>query len=112
MNISQIKKLIFPVGIYHGMQKPKNIFDFLNPFINELVGLMTRGIINELGNKISINLVGICCNAPAKKDVLGIKGQGGYNSCIKCTVHGITVERRRIFTNLNCPMRTNVDFIN
>jgi len=105
MNVPQLKNIVFPVGIYYGMQKPNNIFDFLNPFINELVDLMTRGKIIELGNKVSVKLIGICCDAPAKKDLLGIKGHGGYNSCTKCTVHGRTIEKRRTFTDLDCPMR-------
>jgi len=112
MNVPQLKNIVFPVGIYYGMQKPNNIFDFLNPFIDELVDLMKRGIIIELGNKVSVKLIGLCCDAPAKKDLLGIKGHGGYNSCTKCTVHGRTIERRRTFTDLDCPMRTNNDFIN
>jgi len=112
MNVPQLKNMVFPVGIYYGMQKPNDIFDFLNPFINELVVLMTNGLIIEPGNKISVKLIGVCCDAPAKKDLLGIKGHGGFNSCTKCTVHGRTIERRRTFTDLDCPMRTNDDFIN
>lgn len=112
MNVPQLKNIVFPVGIYYGMQKPNDIFDFLNPFINELVDLMTNGLIIEPGNKISVKLIGVCCDAPAKKDLLGIKGHGGFNSCTKCTVHGRTIERRRTFTDLDCPMRTNDDFIN
>jgi len=45
---------VFPVGVYCVMQKPNNIFDFLNPLIYKLVYLMTRGIIIELDNKISV----------------------------------------------------------
>ncbi|XP_022177327.1 uncharacterized protein LOC111038505 [Myzus persicae] len=112
MNVPQLKNVVFPVGIYYGMRKPNNMFDFLNPFINELVDLMTNGLIIELGNKISVKLIGMCCDAPAKKDLLGIKGHGGYNSCTKCTVHGRTIERRRTFADLDCPLRTNYDFIN
>jgi hypothetical protein len=111
-NVPQLKNIVFPVGIYYGMQKPNNIFDFFNPFINELVDLMTRGVIINLGNKISVKLIGICCDSPAKKDLLDIKSHGGYNSCTKCTVHGRIIERRRIFTDLDCPKRTNDDFIN
>jgi len=47
-------------------------------------------------------------------NLLGIKGHGGYNSCTKiytCTVHGRTIERRRTFSDLVCPM-TNDEFIN
>lgn len=67
MNVPQLKNIVFPVGIYYGMQKPNDIFDFLNPFINELVDLMTNGLIIEPGNKISVKLIGVCCDAPAKK---------------------------------------------
>jgi len=100
MNVPQLKNIVFPVGIYYGMQKPNDIFDFLNPFINELVDLMTNDLIIEPGNKISVRLIGVCCDAPAKKDLLGIKRHGGFNSCTKCIVCGRTIERR-IFTDLD-----------
>lgn len=85
---------------------------FLQPFVDEAVNLTEKGIMNENGNVISIRIVGFCCDAPAKKDILGIKGHGGYFSCTKCTVRGTTVCGKRVFTELDCALRTNEDTIN
>jgi len=46
---------------------------FLQPFIDEVIVLTERGICNENGSVISVKIVGFCCDAPAKKDILGIK---------------------------------------
>lgn len=59
-----------------------------------------------------LKIVGFVCDAPTKKDLLGIKGHGGYFSCTKCTVCGSTVSHKRVFTDLNCTARTHEDFIN
>lgn len=112
INIRQFKKNVFPVGIYYGLQKPNNMAQFLQTFIDEVIVLTERGISNENGSVMSVKIVGFCCDAPAKKDILGIKGHGGYSSCTKCTVHGITVGNKRVFTELNCAPRTHEDFVN
>lgn len=112
LNVPMLSKIVFPIGMYYGLQKPNDIFQFLHPFINEIVELNARGISTNSKKKFKIQIVGFCCDAPAKKDILGIKGHSGYNSCTKCTVRGTTVDNRRVFTNLNCTLRTNEDFLN
>lgn len=52
---------------------------FLQTFVDEVIVLTERGICNENGSVISVKNAGFCCNAPAKKDILGIKGHGGYH---------------------------------
>lgn len=83
---------------------------FLDSFISEIVEL--SGITNSNGVLFSIKIVDFVCDAPAKKDLLGIKGHGGYFSCTKGTVRGSTVSRKRVFTELNYTARTHEDFIN
>lgn len=111
-NVRELQKTVFPVGIYYGAQKPDSMFDFLNKFDDEIVDLASRGITYSSRINMGVKLIGICCDAPAKKDLLGIKGHGGFNSCTKCTVRGETVQGRRVFTDLDCPLRTNEDFLN
>ncbi len=41
---------------------------------------------------------------------MGIVGHTGFFSCARCTIKGKTVERRRVFTELNCPLRTDEQF--
>uniref|UniRef100_A0A2S2NIG0 Transposase domain-containing protein n=1 Tax=Schizaphis graminum TaxID=13262 RepID=A0A2S2NIG0_SCHGA len=112
INIPHLKKIVLPVGLYYGLEKPSDMNIFLDSFISEIVELSQHGITNSNGILFSIKIVGFVCDAPAKKDLLGIKGHGGYFSCTKCTVRGSTVSRKRVFTELNCTARTHEDFIN
>lgn len=112
INIPHLKKTVLPVGLYYGLEKPNDMNMFLDSFITEIVELSEHGITNNQGILFSIKIVGFVCDAPAKKDLLGIKGHGGYFSCTKCTVRGSTVSHKRVFTDLNCTARTHEDFIN
>lgn len=80
--------------MYYGLQTPNDKFKCLQSFINEIVELNIRGITTKNKKKLIIQIVGFCCDAPAKKYVLGIKGHSGYNSCTKCTIQGTTVDKK------------------
>lgn len=102
VNIPELKKIVFPVGLYYGDQKPENMDVFLNKFVTEILGFSESGLF--FGSKsIPVKIIGFVCDAPAKKDILGFKGHGGYYSCTRCTVHGKTLCNKRVFTQLNCP---------
>lgn len=76
VNIPSIKSQVFPIGIYHGKGKPSCPIEFLSCFVDEVVSLITDGV--ELnGKKISLVLKGICCDAPAKAFILGVKSHTG-----------------------------------
>ena len=47
VNIPILSKIVFPVGMYYGLQKPNDIFKFLQSFINEIVELNIRGITTK-----------------------------------------------------------------
>jgi len=85
LNVPMLSKIVFPIGMYYGLQKPNDIFQFLQPFINEILELYTRGISTNSNKKFKIQIIGFCCDAPAKKNILRIKGHSGYNSCTRCT---------------------------
>lgn len=112
INVPQLKKIVFPVGLYYGLEKPNNMNEFLDSFISEIIELSTHGITNSNGILYTIKLLGFVCDASAKKDVLGIKGHGGYYSCTRCIVRGTTVNHKRVFIDLDCTARTHEDFIN
>lgn len=97
------------MGYYCGHGKPVNMSNFLEEFVEEVKYLTENGITSVNGS-IPVEIICFCCDSPAKSDILGIKGHGGYFSCTKCTVKGTTNNGRRIFTDLNCQLRTNESF--
>ncbi|KAB0804565.1 hypothetical protein PPYR_01535 [Photinus pyralis] len=107
----QLKNKVFPIGIYFGDGKPHDLNLFLTPFLNELMDVLQNGIIFD-HRKILVQLLGFCCDAPAKAFILGTIAHTGFSSCTRCTVTGETFENRRIFPKLNCAPRTDADFRN
>lgn len=101
---------MFPIGIYHGLSKPTSPTDFLRYFVEEMVFLIENGI--ELsGKKITVVLKGICCDAPAKAFILGVKSHTGYSSCIRCKQKGFWVNNRMSFPEVNCEARSHAGFL-
>lgn len=62
------KEIVFPIGIYHGNQKPNDSNDFLKYFIEEAKLLLTNGIFIDNVNK-KVLIFAFCCDAPAKSFV-------------------------------------------
>lgn len=104
---------VYPVGAYHGNEKPFCSNDFLKDFIEEVVPLIDEGFVDDISNTtIQIQVVAIICDAPAKSFVLKTKGHSGYYSCTKCTQKGASKHRRVYFQDLEAPLRTHHSFIN
>lgn len=75
--------IVFPIGIFHGNQKPSSCNEFLKYFVIEAKQLTSNGIIlNNKFYKITVDV--ICCDSPAKSFVLNVKGHTGYFSCTRC----------------------------
>lgn len=85
-DLTDIQSKVFPVGFYCGHGKPDNISNFLEEFVEEVKYLTENGITSINGISIPVEIVCFCCDSPAKSDILGTKGHGGYFSCTKCTV--------------------------
>lgn len=84
-------ELVYPVGVYCGKQKPKDANVFLNEFVQELIYLIDNGLEDV---KVSISCECIVCDAPAKSFVFHLRGHTGYNSCSKCQIEAIYIERK------------------
>jgi len=111
VNIPTLRKIVFPVGLYYGYQKPDDMDLFLHSFVIEIIELSNRGLLINNTN-LNVKIIGFVCHVPAKKDILGIKGHGGYFSCTRCKVRGRTMNNKRVFSELNCEKRTINEFIN
>lgn len=110
VNNVNIHPNIFPIGIYHGSEKPNNFNDFLSDFVNESVKLTTDGLyIKNKHIKFKINMY--LFDAVAKASILFIKGHSGYSSCTKCTQEGEYISSRVCFPELNFIKRTDIDFL-
>lgn len=103
---------VFPIGIYHGYEKPHDSNDFMKYFIEELKFLIINGII--INNNIKkISLYAFCCDAPAKSFVLKTKGHTGFSSCTRCFQTGEYLNNRTCFPYLECgsKKRDHVSYI-
>lgn len=108
--IPELRKKVFPIGIYFGKEKPKNLEDFLTDFITEINNLYENGLHFE-NHFTQLDGVYFVCDAPAKSFIMGTIGHTGFYSCTRCTVKGITSDKRRIFIDLESSARTSEDFI-
>lgn len=73
IKINELEKVEpFPVGMYHGENKPTNSNMFLLRFIEEMKILQKEGL-NFNGRIIKVNISKILCDAPAKSFILYIK---------------------------------------
>jgi len=110
VSIPELRKKVFPVGIYYGIEKPNNLNEYLQDFIDEINNLIEHGL--HFGNHISfLNGTYFVCDAPAKSYIMGTVSHTGFNSCTRCIVRGITSDNRRIFVDLESLARTNEDFL-
>lgn len=103
---------VFPVGIFYGSTKPKNSNDFLKDFISEILELTHTGI--KINNETKVVVIEvICCDAPAKSYVLGVKGHAGFHSCTRCTHEGEYLKHRICFpyTENGNEQRNHEDYI-
>lgn len=110
VNNVKIQPNIFPIGIYHGSEKPNDFNDMLSDFVNESLKLTTDGlIIKNKHTKFKITM--FLFDAVAKASILFIKGHSGYSSCTKCSQEGEYFCGRVCFPDLNFTKRTDLDFL-
>ena len=106
------KNYVFPVGIYHGHEKPRDSNIYLRDLVSEILELTMNGIIvNSFKKDISIEV--ICCDSPAKAYLMRAKGHSGFSSCSRCTHEGAYMHNRVCFpySDTDCTERTHEDYI-
>lgn len=107
-----LNNIVFPIGIYHGQEKPCCFNNFLEEFVSEAVGLCDKEIV-VAGKLTRIEICMLLFDAVAKASVLQIKGHAGYYSCSKCTAEGEYINGRMCFPETTYFIkRTNEDFRN
>ena len=100
----------FVVALYCGSSKPDSCEEFLKDFLDEYLNLEVFGL-HYNGKKFNVNIKGFICDAPARQFLKGIKGHTGYDACERCKVHGVNIENRIVFHDLDCEPRIDQDFI-
>lgn len=73
----------FVVGIFCGPRKPSNVSDYLKPFVNDLVDLLSNGL-TFVGRVLKVAISSFICDAPARAFIKQIKCHNGYSGCDKC----------------------------
>lgn len=99
----------FPVAIYSGKNKPSDLEQYLNNFIDEINQLQNEGISVD-NHLLQVRIKAFICDTPARAFLKCIKGHGGYWACERCTVRGERLERRTIYPNEDCQARTDTSF--
>jgi len=104
---------VFPIGIYHGNQKPNDSNDYLKYFIDECKILLKDGIVVG-GILKKIIIFAFCCDAPAKSFVMKVKGHTGFSSCTRCFQSGEFLQNRTCFpySAIPCKKRDHNGYLN
>ena len=107
-NSTQLRSKPFPVALFCGLKKPSNL-DFLLDFIEESKTLSRDGFVYN-GTHVSVKIVCIICDAPAKAFVKGIVQFNGKYGCDRCIQKGEYSEGRMLFLHNDAPLRTDNSF--
>lgn len=110
-NISALEICPFVVGIYCGPQKPTNVDEYLEDFVNEVLLLTIEGF-EYCGKHYLFKLRSVICDAPARAFMKCISGHTSKKGCERCLVEGTSVERRIVYLTNVGELRTNESFRN
>ncbi|KMQ88857.1 hypothetical protein RF55_11584 [Lasius niger] len=99
----------FPVAIFSGNRKPKNLDKFLEDFINEINELNINGLLVD-NRLFKISIKAFVCDTPARAFLKKIKGHGTYWGCERCMVHGEWIKNRVIYPNDDSEERSDESF--
>jgi len=103
-------KKVFVVGVYYGEGKPPDPNVYLKEFVEEAVSVCEKGI--DVSNRhFNVSMKKFIADCPAKSFGLGTVGHNHHHGCPKCTVEGITLNKRTTFLKLDAPLRTDTDFM-
>ena len=98
---------VFPVGIWFGKGKPSNCNEYLQPLLDDLNVLST---LELKGLTVSVKVLCFTCDTPARAFVKCVKGHGGFSSCERCEVKGVTLDGSRKFVDCEVPLRSDRSF--
>ena len=99
------------MALYCGDSKPLRINDFLFDFVNEGASLINNAL-TITGKHYSFEIIGFVCDTPARLFIKSCKGHGGFYACERCIVIGSTINKKRIYSEVDCELRTKDSFTN
>lgn len=113
-NIHELPKITpMVIGIYYGGSKPESATDFLNPFVNDLLPILSAGLIIN-GYQITVRIRCFIADSPARSFIKGVMNFNGKHGCLKCTTKGkyCFSAGTVVFPQINAPPRTDAKFRN
>lgn len=106
-SVVNIKPIV--IGIYQGKQKPSDVHEYLNEFIQEAKILETVGIVHADNCHHMFKLSAFICDMPARSFIKCVKGHGGYSGCDRCTQLGV-YHGKVTYPECHAPLRTDSSF--
>lgn len=103
------RKCPFVIGLYYGKRKPTDL-EFLNEFVADYQNVEQNGIQVQ-GEKLTVVMTAIICDAPARAMVKNIKGHSGYSGCERCVQRGVYINKVT-FPETEADHRTDQSFRN
>ncbi len=102
----------FLVSADCGSGKPENVFDYLQPALDD-IKLLERDGINHNGIHYIVRLERAVCDAPARSFIKQITSHCGYGACERCDQKGKSVKGRMTFPKIReVNLRDNHTFRN
>lgn len=111
INCPSINKYVLPVGIYHGVTKPVSVYEFFQPFVDDLSELLHNGL-NVNNVLFNFEVEHIICDTPAKNFLLNVRAHNAYFGCSSCVQEGEYIKHRMTYPEIDAPLRTNESFRN
>lgn len=99
----------FVVAVYCGHSKPKELTQYFNKFIIESNDLQLKGLKID-DKKFSIKINSFVCDTPARSFIKGVKYNGGYHACERCTVVGKKIDGTTVYGFDDAFLRTDESF--
>lgn len=93
----------FVIGIFAGSSKPASVDEYLEDFIQDVEHVHSEGILLK-GQRFNVAVDAFICDAPARSFLKCIKGHSGFSSCERCTVEGVSTNRRVIFDDFDASL--------
>lgn len=101
---------VFIIGVFCGNQKPIDVHEYLEDFVDEMILLERDGLMVEGSDHLfSVELSCLICDAPARAYVKQVKSHNAYHGCERCTQRGKWISKVT-FPETDAPARTDASF--
>ncbi|XP_055712403.1 uncharacterized protein LOC129807244 [Phlebotomus papatasi] len=100
----------FLIGIYEGQKDPKDATEFLEDLTNEINHLNENGVFTKDGKHFHFQITSYIMDSKARASITGVKGHTSHKGCGRCEQHGISIQRRVVFSQTCGQLRTDDSF--